>query len=83
MLLRRERNPPLPDGEIDVMVDGQAYVARLVKIACNALTPPGASNNVLIFWFGDQVGEPATDHTVEVTGLDTDRVTLRPLRPPR
>ena len=86
LFLRRAQNPPLPDSEVNVTVDGQDHVARFVKVACNVLTRPGTADNVLpevlTRWFGDHAGEPGTDHTVEVAGLDTDHLTLRPLHPP-
>jgi hypothetical protein len=86
LFLRREQNPPLPDGEVGVIVDGQRHVARFMKVACNVLTRPGAPENllpeVLVRWFGDHAGEPGTNHMVEVTRLDTDRLTLQPVYPP-
>jgi hypothetical protein len=86
LFLRRDQNPPLPDGEVDVTVDGQEHVARFVKVACNVLIRPGTADNVLpevlTRWFGDHAGEPGTDHGVEVSGLDTGHLTLRPLYPP-
>ena len=58
----------------------------LREIACNVLTLPGPTDDllteVLIGWFGDQAGEPGADHNVEFTELGTDRLTLRPSRPP-
>lgn len=85
LFLRRDQNPALPDGEVDVIVDGEPHVARFVKVACNVLARPGASDNVLpdvlVRWFGEDAGEPGTDHTVAVTGLDTDRLTLEPRYP--
>ena len=44
--LDRSRNPDLPQGEVDVLVDGS--VARFMKIAVNVVHRPGSYHTVLL-----------------------------------
>jgi hypothetical protein len=84
LFLRREQNPPLPRGEVEVLIDGQTYVAHFVKVACNVLTRAGETRNllpeVLSRWFGDQAGVSGTEHIVECV-LGEDAPVLRPIHP--
>ena len=67
-------------GEVDVLVDGNAYVARFVKIAVNVVHRPGEASNelpgILRGWFGPQAGHPGTNHTVLFELID-DRWVMR------
>ncbi|MFP4235594.1 MAG: DUF3427 domain-containing protein, partial [Nitriliruptoraceae bacterium] len=86
LFLRREHNPPLPHGEVEVMIDGQPHIARFVKVACNVLTRPGSETNVLAEvlrgWFGEDAGAPGTHHKVELVAADADQGwQLRPVHP--
>jgi hypothetical protein len=83
LFLRREQNPPLPNGEVEVVIDGDVHLARFVKVACNVITRPEESKNLLPEimrgWFGEDAGAPGTDHTVELsTSGDVPRRQLRP-----
>ena len=86
LFLRREHNPPLPHGEVEVLIDGQLHIARFVKVACNVLTRPGSEANVLAEvlrgWFGEDAGAPGTHHKVELVAADADLGwQLRPVDP--
>jgi superfamily II DNA or RNA helicase len=86
LFLRREQNPPLPEGEVELMVDGQPHTARFVKVACNVLTRPGSDVNVLgevlRRWFGDDAGATGTHHKVELEAADGDEGwQMRPVDP--
>ncbi len=86
LFLRREQNPPLPEGEVELMVDGQPHTARFVKVACNVLTRPGSDANllgeVLRGWFGDDAGATGTHHKVELVAADGGNGwQLRPIDP--
>jgi superfamily II DNA or RNA helicase/HKD family nuclease/diadenosine tetraphosphate (Ap4A) HIT family hydrolase len=81
LFLRREQNPPLPRGDVEVLVEGELHTARFVKVACNVLTRPGATENVLPEtlrrWFGDVAGASGTEHLVEFAA-GSPHPTLRP-----
>jgi hypothetical protein len=81
LFLRRDQNPPLPNGEVEILIDGEVHSARFVKVACNVLTRPGDTDNLLPellkHWFGDDAGVPGTEHLVELFD-DGDYPTLRP-----
>jgi superfamily II DNA or RNA helicase/diadenosine tetraphosphate (Ap4A) HIT family hydrolase/HKD family nuclease len=64
-----EKIPGRPTGPIDVQLpDGQCWVFRCVKVACNVASPKGASGNqlpqLLKTWFGPNVGLPGTQFRV-------------------
>jgi Helicase conserved C-terminal domain/Type III restriction enzyme, res subunit len=69
--LARPRNPGLPEGEADILIDGQPYVGLFRSIAVNVVRKPDSPANllpaVLRGWFGDDAGEPGSMHTVELT----------------
>jgi hypothetical protein len=47
LFLRRDQNPPLPHGEVEVLIEGEVHLARFVKVACNVITKPGEPTNLL------------------------------------
>jgi hypothetical protein len=66
----RNRMAGLPDGWVDVSVDGEIYHARFVKVAVNVLQRvDGEQENVLpdvlVKWFGPTAGQPGTTQLVE------------------
>lgn len=67
--LDRKKFPQIPIGEVPVIVDGQVYQFRFVKIAVNVATREGETKNVLPellrSWFGDHAGRSGTRHFVE------------------
>jgi len=79
----RERMAGIPEGWVDVEVDGKAYQADFKKIAVNVLHAEGAEANVLAEvlrgWFGVDAGLPGSSHAVEFVRQD-DRYVLRPIR---
>ncbi|MGV2334348.1 MAG UNVERIFIED_CONTAM: hypothetical protein LVR18_09605 [Planctomycetaceae bacterium] len=64
-----EKMPEQPVGPIDVQLpDGQCWVFRCVKVACNVASPTGVSGNqlpqLLRTWFGPNAGLPGTQFRV-------------------
>jgi superfamily II DNA or RNA helicase/HKD family nuclease len=85
LFLRREQNPPLPHGDVDLLIDGEVHRARFVKVACNVVTRPGESANLLPEiaqrWFGENAGAPGTEHLVVYSTPDgASQAELRPRR---
>jgi superfamily II DNA or RNA helicase/diadenosine tetraphosphate (Ap4A) HIT family hydrolase len=70
LMLDREHNPPLPEGEASFVADNIVYTGRFVKIALNVAHKDGDSNNVLPnvlrSWFGSDAGQPGTAQYVEL-----------------
>jgi len=70
LMLDREHNPPLPEGEASFVADDAAYTGRFVKIALNVAHQDGDSRNVLPdllrSWFGADAGQPGTAQYVEL-----------------
>lgn len=64
----RDRTPGIPKGWVEITADGEPYQANFVQIAINAVTRPGATQNVLPDilhkWFGTGAGQPGTSHAV-------------------
>lgn len=64
----RSRNPGIPEGWRDVMIEGEEYQANFVKIAVNVVTRVGSSENVLPEilrgWFGEEAGRPGRGEEV-------------------
>lgn len=86
LFLRREHNPPLPHGEVEVLAEGQPHMARFVKVACNVLARSGSNTNVLPEvlrgWFGADAGASGTHHKVELASADAEQGwQLRPVDP--
>lgn len=81
ILLERERNPGLPEGEATFVADGVQYVGRFVKVALNVASRPGERGNALHAllrgWFGPSAGHPGTHHRVVFERVD-DTLVMRP-----
>lgn len=64
LLPDRRKAPELPHGLTNVIVDGEPYECKFVKIALNVMTQPGEKANVLPEvlrrWFGSDAGKPGT-----------------------
>ena len=62
--LERDRNPGLPEGEVDLIADGDQYRANFVKIALNVVRDPISGENrlpdLLRRWFGSGAGRPGS-----------------------
>lgn len=60
----RDRTPGIPEGWVDVKVDGNAHQANFAKIAVNVLYPSNSESNVLPellrHWYGESAGQPGT-----------------------
>jgi len=65
----RDRTAGIPEGWVDVTIDGEAYQANLVKIAINVVQKAEEEENqlpgILRRWFGPNAGLPGTTHMVE------------------
>ena len=83
----------LPQGNLDIEVDGRPMEAIVAKIAVNVVRPPGASTNelpaILRTWFGEDVGLPGRsdrvrfrrdDNTVVMEPFDTN---IKPTSDPK
>lgn len=64
----RARNPELPNGETQVVIDGERYLLDFVKVAVNVARKSKDGNNelplILRGWFGPDAGLPGTRNTV-------------------
>jgi superfamily II DNA or RNA helicase/diadenosine tetraphosphate (Ap4A) HIT family hydrolase/HKD family nuclease len=76
--------PGIPEGEMDVSVDGKSMNARFVKQFVNVLADRDAGENELAAvvreWFGDAAGQPGTRFFVAFT-LESGAWSLIPLAP--
>ena len=58
----------LPEGPLEIEVDGRPMEAIVAKIAVNVVRPPGTSANelpaILRTWFGDDAGLPGRSDRV-------------------
>jgi len=79
----RERTPGIPEGWVDVAVDGTPYQAKFVKVAVNVMHAPDSDENalpgVLRGWYGEHAGQPGTTH-MAVFERARSGYTLAPLR---
>jgi superfamily II DNA or RNA helicase/diadenosine tetraphosphate (Ap4A) HIT family hydrolase/HKD family nuclease len=70
LMLDRDRNPGLPEGETQFMADDTIYTGNFVKIALNVVHRAGDPGNVLgdllRSWFGPDAGQPGTVQFVEL-----------------
>ena len=70
LMLDRDRNPGLPEGETQFIADDVTYTGNFVKIALNVAHRAGQSSNVLgdllRSWFGSDAGQPGTVQFVEL-----------------
>jgi hypothetical protein len=79
------RKHELPDGWVDVEIDGGAYEANFVKEFVNVVRPRGQSENVLpevmYRWFGDDAGRPGTAFGVSHAAEEGGGYRWTPLQP--
>jgi superfamily II DNA or RNA helicase/diadenosine tetraphosphate (Ap4A) HIT family hydrolase/HKD family nuclease len=70
LMLDRDHNPRLPEGETPFVADGVVYSGNFAKIALNVAHRTGYSDNVLgdllRSWFGTKAGQPGTVQYVEL-----------------
>jgi len=70
LMLDRDRNPPLPEGETQFIADGVVYTGNFAKIALNAARRAGHPGNALAgllqSWFGANAGQAGTMQYVEL-----------------
>jgi superfamily II DNA or RNA helicase/diadenosine tetraphosphate (Ap4A) HIT family hydrolase/HKD family nuclease len=70
LMLDRDRNPQLPEGETPFVADGVLYTGNFAKIALNVAHRAGQTGNVLPdllrSWFGADAGQPGTAQYVEL-----------------
>jgi hypothetical protein len=68
--LDRPRNPGLPEGEANLVIDGREYTGVFVKIALNVVRDAERGFNrlpeVLQEWFGEHAGSPGTQQMVRI-----------------
>ena len=85
LMLDRDRNPGLPEGETDFIANDVVYTGNFVKIALNVARRPGQPDNVLAgllrSWFGADAGQPGTAHYVEMVPGEP-HWQMRPATPP-
>lgn len=79
----RDRMAGIPQGWVDVDVDGTTYQANFVQIAVNVMHLERDTNNqlpdLLRRWFGPNAGQPGTTSMVAFT-RDDDTYRLAPFR---
>jgi superfamily II DNA or RNA helicase/diadenosine tetraphosphate (Ap4A) HIT family hydrolase/HKD family nuclease len=70
LMLDRDRNPGLPEGETPFVADDVLYTGNFVKIALNVARRHGQPENALAdllrSWFGADAGQPGTVQYVEL-----------------
>ena len=70
LMLDRDHNPQLPEGETPFVADGVFYSGNFAKIALNVAHRTGHPGNVLAdllwSWFGTNAGQPGTVQYVEL-----------------
>ena len=85
LMLDRDRNPGLPEGETQFIADDVIYTGNFVKIALNVAHHAGQPGNVLgdllRSWFGPDAGQPGTVQFVELMP-GRPHWQMRPVSPP-
>ena len=70
LMLDRDRNPQLPEGETSFIADDVIYTGNFAKIALNVAHCAGQPDNALAgllrSWFGADAGQPGTVQYVEL-----------------
>ncbi len=70
----RSRRTDIPEGDVDVVVDGRSYVFQFRRIACNVAMENAGGPNVLAAllrgWLGLAAGQPGTRHQVALVRRD-------------
>ena len=73
----------LPQGNLDIEVEGRPMEAIVAKIAVNVVRPPELSSNelpaILRTWFGDDVGLPGRSDRVRFR-RDANMIVMEPLK---
>src|SRR5262249_23595209 len=81
LFLPSDKSGGLPEGPLEIEVDGRPMEAIVVKIAVNAVRAPGASTNdlptILREWFGNDAGLPGSNDRVRFR-TDGDTVVMEP-----
>jgi superfamily II DNA or RNA helicase/diadenosine tetraphosphate (Ap4A) HIT family hydrolase len=84
LMLDRNRNRELPEGETPFVADGVVYTGNFAKIALNVAHRAGQLDNVLAdllrSWFGADAGQPGTVQYVELVP-DEPHWHMRPASP--
>jgi superfamily II DNA or RNA helicase/diadenosine tetraphosphate (Ap4A) HIT family hydrolase len=69
--LDRPRNPGLPEGEANLLIDGRKFTGVFVKIALNVVRDAEGGTNrlpgILQEWFGEHAGFPGTKQMVRIS----------------
>jgi superfamily II DNA or RNA helicase/diadenosine tetraphosphate (Ap4A) HIT family hydrolase len=82
--LDRPNNPGLPEGDVELLVDGEPQVGLFRSIALNVVRRPDSAGNVLPDilrrWFGPDAGEPGSLQMVELVA-DQGSLVLRTASP--
>jgi superfamily II DNA or RNA helicase len=85
LMLDRDRNAALPEGEASFVANDVVYTGNFVKIALNVAHREGKAENALAdllrSWFGPDAGQPGTAHYVELVSGQPHWQT-RPASPP-
>jgi superfamily II DNA or RNA helicase/diadenosine tetraphosphate (Ap4A) HIT family hydrolase/HKD family nuclease len=85
LMLDRDHNPGLPEGETKFIADDVTYTGNFVKIALNVAHHAGQPGNVLgdllRSWFGPDAGQPGTVQFVELVP-GKPHWQMRPVSPP-
>jgi superfamily II DNA or RNA helicase/diadenosine tetraphosphate (Ap4A) HIT family hydrolase len=70
LMLNRERNPKLPEGNTPFVANDVVYTGNFASIALNVARREGEASNLLPdllrSWFGADAGQPGTLHYVEL-----------------
>jgi hypothetical protein len=78
----RDRTAGIPEGWVEVSVEGKEYQAKFAKVAVNVLQEGDTEDNrlpqILQRWFGESAGLPGSAHTV-VFVRQPDGYRLEPL----
>jgi superfamily II DNA or RNA helicase len=81
--LNRDKQPNIPTGEVEVIVEGEMYLFRFVKVAVNVAHRPGSKENVLPEilkrWFGENSGAGGTRQFVRFERDESSRWSLEKL----
>jgi hypothetical protein len=84
LMLNRDRNPELPEGETQFVANDVIYTGNFASIAMNVARRPSEPGNLLPdllrSWFGADAGQPGTLHYVELVP-DESHWHLRPASP--
>jgi superfamily II DNA or RNA helicase/diadenosine tetraphosphate (Ap4A) HIT family hydrolase/HKD family nuclease len=84
LMLNRDRNPKLPEGETEFVANEVVYTGNFASIALNVARRAGEAGNllpdILRSWFGADAGQPGTVQFVELMPGES-HWTMRPASP--